>query len=314
MAAIFAKGNPKTPTLLVTGHSGFVGQALFRSPAVTAEQFHWRLAKLPDNLDIRDSTLAAAVKEISPDAILHLAAQTSVAESFRDPDTCFQINFSGTLNLLRALRAADFRGRMRYVSSGDCYGSVAESALPVNEQTPLRARNPYAVSKVAAETLCYQWSQTERIDVVIARPFNHIGPGQDTRFAIPAFCEQISRIKLMGAEPVIHVGNLDVTRDFTDVRDVLRAYFALLAQGKTGEAYNIASGHEVRLGDVLSTLVDLAGVELAVIPDPSRQRAVEQRRMVADITKVQRDTGWAPRIPLRETLTVTLDDWNRRMQ
>lgn len=301
------------PTLLVTGHSGFVGRTLFDAFGDLAERSRWQLAALPEQLDVRSAELAESVARIAPDAVLHLAALTSVAESFRDPDGCFDVNFRGTLNLLRALRDAGFRGRMLYVSSGDCYGALPEASLPVAETAPLRPRNPYAVSKIAAEALCYQWTQTERFDVVIARPFNHIGPGQDTRFAVASFCEQIARIAAGVAPPQIHVGNLDVTRDLTDVRDVLRAYFALLERGRTAEAYNVASGRETPLEAVLATLLEIAGVDATIVPDPGRVRAAEQRRVVADVGKIKGDTGWAPRIALRQTLAETLDYWKGRI-
>jgi len=302
------------PNLLVTGRSGFVGRTLFEGFGELPESSRWRLAALPDEVDIRSPALSDAIAQAAPGAVIHLAALTSVDEAFRDPDACFDVNFNGTLNLLRALRAARFEGRMLYVSSGDCYGALPESALPVRETMPLRPRNPYAVSKVAGEALCYQWSQTDAIDVVIARPFNHLGPGQDARFAVPSFCEQIARIQAGGAAPVIRAGNLDVTRDFTDVRDVLRAYFALLERGRTGEAYNVASGRETPLREVIAMLLDIAGLSASVESDPVRQRSAEQRRVVADISKIGRDTGWTPRIPLRDTLSVTLDHWKRRIR
>lgn len=307
------RGDHQVPTLLVTGRSGFVGQSLFDESQRSLEPT-WQLAALPDALDIRDAGLAAAIDQCAPDAILHLAAATSVADSFRDPDTCFDINFNGTLNLLRALRTLSWRGRLLYVSSGDCYGAPSADALPVKEDTPLRPRNPYAVSKVATEALCYQWSQTESLDVVIARPFNHIGPGQDARFAVASFCAQIARIIERGAEPVVLVGNLDVTRDFTDVRDVLRAYYALLARGIPGEAYNVASGREVRLRDVLARALSIAGVQAEIRVDPARERAAEQRRVVADIARIRRDTGWRPEITLDRTLTEILEYWRRRVR
>src|SRR5262249_38977261 len=154
----------------------------------------------------------------------------------------------------------------------------------------LRPLNPYAASKAAAESLCYQWSQTKPFEVVIARPFNHIGPGQDARFAVASFARQVARIRRGIAAPVIETGNLDVTRDMTDVRDVIGAYLALLESGLNGEIYNIGSGRETRLGDVLDALVSLAGVKAAVVVDPARVRTDEQRRALADTRKLARDT------------------------
>jgi GDP-4-dehydro-6-deoxy-D-mannose reductase len=299
--------------LLVTGHTGFVGRTLFQSTIEPAASHAWHLNALPDALDIRDPALVEHLQRDMPDAVLHLAARTNVEEAFRNPDDCFDVNFNGTRNLLRALRKVDFAGRLLYVSSGDCYGALPESALPVNEERPLRPRNPYAVSKTAAEALCYQWSQTEDLNVVIVRPFNHIGPGQDTRFAIASFAEQIARIARGLIPPIIRTGNLDVTRDFTDVRDVLRAYFSLLEQGRSGEAYNVASGQETRLRDVLDWLLAMAGVTASIEIDSGRRRAAEQRRVVADVSKIKRDANWAAQIPLRDALRVTLNYWEKRV-
>jgi GDP-4-dehydro-6-deoxy-D-mannose reductase len=271
------------------------------------------LAMLPDALDVRDRALAAEVERIKPDAVLHLAALSSVVESFRDADRYFDVNFGGTLNLLRSLRTTGFGGRLLYVGTGDAYGRVEEASLPVNEERPLRPRNPYAVSKTAAEALCYQWAQTEGMDIVIARPFNHVGPGQDDRFAVAAFARQVGMIALQRAEPEIVAGDLDVTRDFTDVRDVVRAYFALIERGTRGEIYNVGSGREVVLRDVLDLLLRIGGVTARVRIDSARLRAGEQRRMVADVAKIERHTGWKARIPLDATLRATLEDWKRRI-
>src|SRR5205085_6486094 len=154
-----------------------------------------------------------------------------------------------------------------------------------------------------------QWSQTENLNVVIARPFNHIGPGQDERFAIASFCAQIARISRGLIPPVLRTGNLDVTRDFTDVRDVLRAYLLLLERGRSGEAYNVASGRETSLRDVLDRLLAIADVAASIEVEPNRRRAAEQRRVVADVSKIKRNTDWAARIPLQDTLRTTLDYW-----
>lgn len=273
----------------------------------------WRIATLPDEFDIRSPSLSTVVADIRPDAVLHLAGRTSVAESFKDPEGFFDVNFRGTWNLLKALRFAAFSGRMLFVSSGDCYGSVGPDELPVAEQRPLRPSNPYSVSKVAAEALCCQWAQTERFDVLIARPFNHIGPGQDARFAIASFARQVARIRAGAAVSPIVTGDLDVTRDLTDVRDVVGAYFALLERGCAGECYNVGSGRETRLRDVLTELLGLAGVSAEMRTDPARLRAGEQRRAVADVRKIGRDAGWSASIPLRTTLRDTLDDWSHRI-
>jgi GDP-4-dehydro-6-deoxy-D-mannose reductase len=271
------------------------------------------MVTLADHFDIRSSALAAALAELRPDCVLHLAGLTSVSDSFKDPEGYFDVNFHGSWNLLRGLRDCQFSGRMLFVSSGDCYGAVAPQRLPICEDEPLRPRNPYAVSKVAAEALCCQWSQSAAFDVVVARPFNHVGPGQDVRFAVASFARQVALIGAGRAPATIVTGNLDVTRDLTDVRDVVLAYFALLESGTNGRAYNVGSGRETSMADVLAMLIDIAGVDAAIQRDPSRVRADEQRRAVADVGRIERDTGWSATTPLATTLADTLADWKERI-
>lgn len=292
--------------LLLTGANGFVGQCV---------QAALPCVPLPDGLDLRDrAALTAAVAAIQPDTVLHLAAQSFVPASFESPRETFDINFYGTLNLLEALQAAGFNGRMLFVGSGDIYGQVAEAALPVREDHPLHPRNPYAVSKVAAEALCYQWSQTSGFAIIMVRPFNHIGPGQSPRFAIADFAKQVMEIRLGRRAPVLQVGDIDVTRDFTDVRDVVRAYGLLLEQGRNGAVYNVCSGREYDIRDLLRRLMVLAGVDARMEQDQARLRPAEQRRMVASFEALHRDTGWQPAITIEQSLQDLLNDWEKQLQ
>ena len=259
-------------------------------------------------VDLRDAAaVAAVVAEIRPDRVIHLAAQAFVPASFANPHETFDINFTGTYNLLAGLKAAGFKGRMLYVGSGDTYGLVPPERLPVLESQPLLPRSPYAVSKVAAEALCYQWSQTEAFKIVLARPFNHIGPGQSRQFALPDFARQIVEIKLGRRPPVLSVGDIDVTRDFTDVRDVARAFALLLERGANGEAYNVCSGAEVSLREIIGMLMAAAGVEARIEQDPARVRMAEQRRMLGSNIKLATATGWRPEIGLRQSVADIID-------
>jgi GDP-4-dehydro-6-deoxy-D-mannose reductase len=301
-------------TLLVTGHTGFVGRTVCSVLGSDPNRLRWHLATLPEGLDIRSPALAPRIADLRPHAVLHLAGLTSVADSFDDPQRFFDVNFYGTWNLLRSLRSAAFDGRLLFVSSGDCYGAVPDEALPVSECQPLRPRSPYAVSKIAAESLCMQWAQTEQLDAVMTRSFNHMGPGQDARFAVASFAKQIAGIRSGAAMPRIVTGDLDVTRDFTDVRDVVLAYLAVLDNGRTGEVYNVGSGRETRLADVLDEMVSAAGITAEIVTEPARLRSGEQRRAVADVRKIAADTGWSAAIPLSRTLGDMLDDWSRRIQ
>ncbi len=290
--------------LLVTGLTGFVGSHLSQQ----AQAADLCLDGKP--VDLRDpAAVLAAVRSLQPKAVIHLAAQSSVALSIDDADETYRVNFTGTLNLLRALRDAGFQGRMLFVGSGDVYGSVRQELLPVTEDVPLRPRNPYGVSKVAAEALCYQWSQSGPFEIVMARPFNHIGPGQSKQFAIADFASQVAAYRRKSAAGVagasgssqLRVGDITATRDFTDVRD-MRAYLALLESGVNGEAYNVCSGVERSLGDIIEALFDAGGVRMDIAIDPQRLRPSEQRRMLGSFAKLRAHTGWEPRIELPQTL------------
>ena len=249
------------------------------------------------------------LEEQQPDWIIHLAAQSHVQDSWADPVRTLQVNVCGTANLLKALTDIGFQGRLLYVSSADVYGSVPESALPVSEETVPAPRSPYASSKLAAETLCRQWARSRPLDVVIARPFNHTGPGQRPDFALPGFARDIAAVKHGRRTAPILAGDLAVTRDFLDVRDVIAAYLSLLAHGQGGEIYNVCSGLETRLADAFQAMAALAGIQAEVATDPARLRPAEQRRMCGSHARITAATGWRPRIDLHETLTQLIDHW-----
>ena len=284
--------------LLVTGNAGFVGR-----------HFCARFGGDPfeddtGSVDLRDpSRVRSAVAALEPQAVLHLAAQSSVAASFEDPVETFAVNFSGTLNLLEALRAEGFSGVFLYVGSADVYGRMPEQDLPAKETQTLRPRSPYAVSKVAAEALCYEWSQRLNFRIVLTRPFTQIGPRQDERFAIAGFARQIAKIRSGRCAPVLTTGDLDVTRDFTDVRDTVAAYHELLERGENGEVYNICSGRERRLRSLVEQMLQISGVQAEINTSTTRLRPAEQRRMVGDPGKIRAHLRWEPKIPLITTLT-----------
>jgi GDP-4-dehydro-6-deoxy-D-mannose reductase len=249
-----------------------------------------------------------------PDAVIHLAGQTFVPQAFLDPARTFDINLLGTLNLLQALKARGFAGTFLYVSSGDVYGQVAEADLPIAEQQPPCPRNPYAVSKLSAEFLSLQWGLSENWPVLVARPFNHIGTGQKDSFVIASAARQISRIKLGLQAPQLEVGDIDVTRDFLDVDDVISAYFALLEKGTPGQVYNICSGHEQSIRSLIEQLSDLAQIDVQLIQDPARMRRADQRRVCGSHQRLARTTGWAPRISIQQSLRAILSDWEKRVR
>lgn len=264
-------------------------------------------------VELRDAAaVETAVRNVmgqdAPEGVLHLAAQSHVPTSFADPATTFAVNFTGTLHLLQALAESGFRGRLLYVSSGAIYGLVPDGALPVTESQPARPRDPYAVSKVAAEALCYQWSVNGPFEIVVARPFNHTGPGQAREFALPGFAAQLAEMRSGRREPVLEVGDLSVTRDFCDVRDVVRAYGLLLAKGRNGGVYNVCSGTERKLADIVDTLARLAGVNPTIETKAGRLRPAEQPRMCGSPGKLRHETGWTPEIHWEDTLQELLND------
>ncbi len=299
----------KPVRLLITGDKGFVGQhALARWPLAKG------LSALTADIDIcnKDGLLDCFGRWL-PDTVLHLAALSFVPDSFKAPEKTFEVNFIGTLRLLEALAESGFKGRFLFVSSGDAYGKVSEAQLPIEEMVPLRPRNPYAVSKAAAEALCYQWSQTGPFEVLMARPFNHPGAGQSPTYAISDFARQIAEISAGKRAPVLHVGNIDATRDFTDVADVLRAYELLLARGVNGEAYNVSSGTERSVRSLMLRLLTLAGVSAEIVTDAARMRPADQPRVCASHAKLTAHTGWEPVVPMDETLLNLYRYWEKNI-
>lgn len=297
--------------LLVTGLGGFVGRHV--QAALAQEQSpQWALWPVPayDLLDL--DSLDRLFERGCPDAVIHLAGQTFVPEAFRDPRRTLDINLLGTLNLLQSLKRKGFVGTFLYVSSGDVYGKVEELNLPVRESLLPQPRNPYAVSKLSAELLCQQWSYAEPWRIIVVRPFNHIGPGQNDSFVIANMARQIVRVRKGLQLPRLEVGDVDVSRDFLDVRDVVQAYFQLLQRGRSGEVYNLCSGQERRIRTLIEDLAGLAGVDIELHQDANRLRLSEQRRVVGNADKLQSETGWKPNITITESLRSVLCDWEER--
>jgi GDP-4-dehydro-6-deoxy-D-mannose reductase len=293
-----------TSRLLVTGASGFVGRHLLA--AVEAGAFGEGVQPIawPSGMDLRDEqAVFAYITESAPTDVIHLAAQSFVPRAIAQPRETYEINVIGTLSLLEALTANSFQGRFLYISSGDVYGRVAPEALPVDHATPPHPGNPYASSKLAAEELCLQWGRRTGREVLIARPFNHIGPGQSRDFVVSSLASQVVAIKEGQQPPVIDVGDIEATRDFTDVRDVVAAYAAILGAGHPQVRYLVSSGIERTVAQVLQQMLDLAGAHAEIRIDPARLRPSDQRRMVADAMQTTLHTGWRPTISFDKTLS-----------
>jgi GDP-4-dehydro-6-deoxy-D-mannose reductase len=300
-------------TTLVTGASGFVGGHLRAHMKCVTLQVGGARVDIR-GADAMQAAVHAVVTDAKVDSVIHLAAQSAVPASFDDPRGTLDVNLGGTLNLLQALDAAQFRGALLYVGSGQIYGDVPEARLPIAEDTVPRPTNPYAVSKLAGEALCAQWSLTSAYRIVLARPFNHLGAGQSRKFSVSDFAAQIAEIELGKRPHRIEVGDISVTRDLTDVADVVTAYALLLERGRNGEAYNVCSGREYALRTVLERLLTLAGVEATIEERPDRFRPSDQRRLVASHAKLTRETGWSPQRPLDDSLRDLLTHWRTTLR
>jgi GDP-4-dehydro-6-deoxy-D-mannose reductase len=311
--------------LLVTGIAGFVGGHLVEhlraeQPQVRVLGMDSRAGRVPAlqvetiAADVEDAAAVAdALGRARPDGIVHLAAQSSPQRSWDDPAGTLRTNVMGLLNLLEGARAHGLAPRVLAVGSAEEYGLVDAHDLPLREETPLRPLTPYAVSKVAQGYLGLQYALAGVAPVVRTRTFHHTGPRRGEGFAESNFARQLAEIEAGRREPVIEVGNLDAVRDFTDVRDVVRAYWLLLERGRPGEVYNVCSGRGVRLRDLLETLVRVSGLRVEVRVDPARLRASDVPALVGDAGRIRAELGWEPRIPLEQSLGDLLRYWRERV-
>ena len=296
--------------ILLTGASGFVGKHF-----QDLLPCHPLLDNRGNPLNLLDKpALETAIASIRPEAVVHLAAISSVVESFHSPEETFQVNVIGTLNLLRVLESTNFSGCFIFVGSGEVYGNVSPDDLPLKEDMILKPINPYAASKASAEALAYQWSQTGKFEIVLTRPFHHTGPGQNDNFVVSDFARQMVAIKKGRHEPTISVGNTNDTLDFTDVRDVSRAYSLLLEKGKNGEVYNICSGVERSIGGILVELLNLTKVKAEIIHKSGGLRLSDQLRLAGSFEKLHRETGWSPQIPWQQTLQDIITYWEKKIE
>ena len=301
--------------ILVTGAHGFVGRHLTtalraRGHLVVPADHHGDDETLP--VDVTDPLAVTAAFELArPDAVAHLAAQAFVPASLDDPAGTFAVNAQGTLHVLEAARALardEGPARVLVVSSGDVYGAQPADAYPLKETSAPLPRNPYSASKVAAEAMALGYARSFGVDAVVTRAFNHIGPGQDERFAVSAFAAQLARVAA-GDEPRVFVGNLEAARDILDVRDVCEAYALLLeGGGERGEIYNVCSGVATPMREVLRRLIEIARVPVEVHEDPARMRPADVPLSVGDASKLRAATGWTPRISLTAALRAVYSD------
>ncbi len=303
--------------VLVTGATGFVGRHVIDALAAAGhDPSGWAgprdLGMAHEPVDVLDpAAVSTALAGAAPDAVIHLAGNAFVPEASGHPLAAVHVNAVGAANVLEAARA--YRERtarsIRVVIGGSAtvYGEQREERMPLDERAPVRSSNPYGGSKLAAEAFALAWHGAYGLDVVISRLFNAIGAGQDERFVVASFARQLALIAA-GSEPVMHVGNLDARRDFLDVRDVASAYVALTERGRTGEVYNICSGHAVTVREILRELIGIARVAVEVRDDPERMRPADTPLLVGDATKLRAETGWAPQHALPATLRAIYAD------
>jgi GDP-4-dehydro-6-deoxy-D-mannose reductase len=315
---------------LITGITGFAGSHLAEYLLAEHPQvegwgtYRWRSRM--DNIlhlegrialvecDLRDAVaVTRALEKSRPDYIFHLAAQSFVPSSWIAPNETLVTNVTGQVNLFEAVRSLGLDPVIQIACSSEQYGLVHGDEVPIKETNPLRPLSPYAVSKVTQDLLGYQYFQSYGLKAVRTRGFNHTGPRRGHVFVTSNFCSQVAAIELGLREPVLKVGNLDAVRDFTDVRDMVRAYWLAVTKAKPGEAYNIATGVGIRIGDMLDKVLSLAKVKVEVQTDPERLRPSDVEILIGDASKFRADTGWEPRIPFAQTVSDLLDDWRARL-
>ncbi len=304
--------------ILVTGAGGFVGQHVVREfetaghEVVAFDLAHPKPpAKGAVTGDLRDAAaIAALVADRKPDACLHLGGVAFVPMGWSDPHLVFETNLIGTVHILEAFRAHAPSARVLVVTSAEVYGSTPYRE-PLREDAPMTPSNLYATSKMAADLSALLYARRYSMPVMTARPNNHIGPGQSTRFVTSAFADQLVRIELKAAEPVLRVGNLDSERDFVDVRDVVRGYRMLIEGGRAGEAYNLGSGNYHQIRFILDRLCVLSGLRPRIEVDPLLFRPTISPPPI-NSEKIRDHVGWKPEIPLSVTLSDILNDTRRR--
>ncbi len=309
---------------LITGIAGFAGRHLTEYLQSRGDEVAGLDSGDPDEIepfakqykikvfpgDLRDeSAISKGLKQFKPDAVFHLAAQSSVRLSFENPLETFAVNIIGTLVLLETISRADMPLKTLVITSSEVYGPLAAEECPVTEDHPLKPVNPYAVSKATVDLMAYQYCRAYGMEVYIARAFSHSGPYQKTVGVLSDWAFQIAKIDLGMSQPVLKVGNMSVQRDYLDVRDVVKGYVALLEKGKAGEPYNVCSGIGYRLSDLLDKYRKLTDKKINIVVDQSRMRPVDIPILIGSNEKMARDTGWKPTIPIETTLNDTFKFW-----
>lgn len=313
---------------LITGVTGFAGshltELLLKEGVEVYGIQRWRsktenIRHLQDKIKIEEADLLDAhslytvIDKIKPDYIFHLAAQSFVQSSWASPTQTLEVNIIGSAHLFEAVRKTGLPITIQIACSSEEYGKVLSDEVPIKETNPLRPLSPYAVSKLAMDYLGYQYFQSYGLRIIRTRGFNHTGPRRGDVFAESSFAKQIAEIEKGSREPIVHVGNLEAQRDYTDVRDMVRAYYVAVQKCEPGEVYNIATGSAWKIKDVLDLLISMAKVKVEVKPDPARMRPSDVEILIGDNTKFVKQTGWKAEIPFEKTMEDLLNYWRENV-
>lgn len=308
---------------LVIGAAGFVGNYLIDE--MKREGMEVFATKLPNekmdrsdikiyDLDILDkNAVVGLLFEIRPNYIFHLAAQSSVALAWKNPCLTVDVNIKGSLNVMDALRELFYKPRVLLIGSGEEYGHILPNETPISEGNYLRPGNIYAATKACQNMIGNIYQKAYDLELIMVRAFNHVGPGQTSTFVVSDFCKQAAEIEKGLREPVMRVGNLAAKRDFTDVRDVVKAYVKLIQQGIAGETYNVGRGNAIEIRKLLDMIISMSSAEIKVEIDQNKIRPVDVPIIEADISKLMKLTGWKPQIPIEQTVLETLNYWRERI-
>ena len=309
---------------LIIGAAGFVGGYLADH---LQKECEWSVCvtKMPqevcliENVEVYDldvlekNAIEQLLEQVAPDYIFHLAAQSSVAVSWKRPDLTVDVNIKGCVNVLEAIRKMEKKPRVLLIGSSEEYGPVKQEENPVKETQMLQPGNIYAATKVCQNMIGKIYADAYQMDVMMVRAFNHIGPKQAPLFVVSDFCKQVAEIEKGQKEPVMYVGNLSAMRDFTDVRDIVRAYAMLIQKGRAGETYNVGSGTAIEIRELLDKILKLSTKEIKVEIDEKKLRPVDVKIVEADVSKLVEETGWERRFELEDTLKDILEYWREHV-
>lgn len=310
---------------MIIGAAGFVGSYLMQylkqkcNMKVYLTKLSNEIIVNADEVEIYDlnildkEAIVSLLFEIRPDFIFHLAAQSSVGLAWKNPCLTIDVNIKGSVNVMDAIRELYYKPRILLIGSGEEYGHIQEGEIPITETNIVRPGNIYAATKVCQNMIGNIYAQAYDMEIMMVRAFNHIGPTQAPMFVVADFCRQVAEIEKGLREPVMYVGNLQARRDFTDVRDVVRAYAMLIEKGEAGETYNVGSGNAIAIEEILELIISMTASQISIEIDPNKIRPVDVPIIEADTEKLRNLTGWRPKITMEQTIKETLSYWRERV-